>query len=141
MPQVTSTLEIAAPPSKVWQWFASQEKLRQWIAPTIEIDLRVGGSYRLAGPDGTPISGVVLEYVPEGRLVLSWMEEDADWIHPGRLVIELAATPSGTRMTLVHDGFAGIGKAGWESTMAAYERGVERHQVLQQLADAVIGRG
>ncbi|QDP95240.1 hypothetical protein FOE78_04330 [Microlunatus elymi] len=140
MPQVTSTLDIAAPPSKVWRWFTSQEKLRQWIAPTIEIDLRVGGDYRMVGPDGTKISGVVLEYVPEGQLVLSWIEEDAGWAHPGRLVITLTPISSGTRMTLMHDGFAGIGKQGWQSTMAAYERGIDRHQVLQHLAAAVTGR-
>ena len=139
MPQVTSTLEIAAPPSKVWKWFASQQRLRQWISPTIEIDLRVGGEYRMTGPDGTTISGVVLEYVPEGQLVLSWIEEDAGWTNPGRLVVSLTAIPTGTLMTLVHDGFAGIGKQGWESTMAAYERGIDRHQVLQHLAAAVTG--
>lgn len=134
MPQVARTIEIAAAPSSVWRWFTSQEGLRQWIAPSIEIDLQVGGSYRLQGPDQTVITGVVLEYVPEGRLVLSWLEEEAGWLHPGRLLIELTPIATGTQVRLVHDGFAGIGKPGWESTQAAYERGADRHQVLQRLA-------
>jgi uncharacterized protein YndB with AHSA1/START domain len=89
----------------------------------------------MLGPDNeTWISGVVLELVPEGRLVLSWMEEGAGWTHPGRLVIELAAVPSGTRVSLVHDGFAGIGRDTWEAIAQAYERGADQHQVLQKLA-------
>lgn len=136
MPEVVRSIEVAAPPSSVWRWLSTQEGLRRWLTPDIEIDLRVGGVYRMLGTDGeTWISGTVLELVPEGRLVLSWLEEDADWVHPARLVITLEATASGTRVGLVHDGFAGIGKPGWEGTLEAYERGADKHQLLQQLAE------
>jgi uncharacterized protein YndB with AHSA1/START domain len=142
MPEVVRSIEIQAPPSAVWRWLASQEALRRWLRPNLEIDLRVGGGYRMLGADEeTWISGTVLEYVPEGRLVLSWLEEDAGWAHPGRLVIELAAVPPGTRVTLVHDGFAGIGKPGWTNTFEAYERGADRHRPLEQLAAVVASGG
>lgn len=138
MPQVVRSLEIAAPPSEVWRWFTTPENLRRWLAPNLDIDLREGGAYRLLGPDEeTWISGVVLELVPEGRLVLSWLEEGSGWVHPGRLVIELAAVPAGTRVSLVHDGFAGIGKDGWQRVVEAYDRGADKHQVLQRLATVV----
>jgi uncharacterized protein YndB with AHSA1/START domain len=138
MPEVARTIEIAAPPSSVWRWLSTQEGLRRWLSPGLDIDLRVGGAYRMPGGDGeTTISGTVLEMVPEGRLVLSWLEEDAGWIHPGRLVITVEPTASGTRVGLVHDGFAGIGKPGWAATLQAYERGADRHQVLQRLAAVV----
>ena len=138
MPEVVRSLEIKAPPSVVWQWFESQEALRRWLRPDLVIDLTVGGSYRMGGADEeTWISGIVLELVPEGRLVLSWMEEGAGWVHPGRLVIELTPIASGTRATLVHDGFAGIGKLGWKQTAEGYERGADRHRVLEKLADVV----
>ena len=138
MPKVVRSIEIQAPPSSVWRWLATEEALRRWLSPSLEIDLRVGGAYRLPGPDQkTWISGTVLELVPEGGLVLSWLEEDADWVHPARLVITLAASPSGTQVTLTHDGFAGIGKPGWPGTVQAYERGTDRHQVLGRLADLV----
>lgn len=142
MPEVVRSIEIQAPPSKVWRWFGSQEALRRWLRPGLEIDLRVGGSYRMLGPDEeTWISGTVLELVPEGRIVLSWLEEDSGWEHPGRLVLELAAVSSGTRVTLTHDGFAGIGKPEWLRTFEAYERGADRHRVLEQLAAAVAAGG
>jgi uncharacterized protein YndB with AHSA1/START domain len=138
MPEVTRSIEIQAPPSAVWRWLSSPEALRQWLSPTLQIDLRVGGAYRLLGPDEeTCISGTVLELVPEGRLVLSWLEEGADWIHPARLLISLTATGTGTTVILTHDGFAGIGKPGWPDTAKAYERGADRHQVLERLAALV----
>lgn len=126
----------------MWRWLSTQEGLHGWLAPDVEIDLRVGGVYRMLGADGqTPISGTVLELVPEGRLVLSWLEEDAGWVHPARLVVTLEATDSGTRVGLVHDGFAGIGTTGWAGTLEAYERGADKHQVLQQLAELVATGG
>lgn len=138
MPAVARTIDIEARPSDVWRWFATQEALRQWLSPDLEIDLRVGGAYRLLGSDGTTqISGTVLELVPEGELVLSWFEEGSDWVHPARLRIALSPTPSGTRVTLVHDGFAGIGTVGWPRTLEAYERGADRHRVLDRLAEVV----
>jgi uncharacterized protein YndB with AHSA1/START domain len=138
MPEVIRTIEIAAPPSAVWRWMATQEALRRWFSPSLEIDLRVGGRYRLRGLDGeTWISGTVLELVPEGGLVLSWLEEGGDWVYPARLVMTLAATPAGTMITLTHDGLAGIGKPSWPDTVRAYERGADRHGVLDRLAELV----
>jgi uncharacterized protein YndB with AHSA1/START domain len=138
MPQVIRTIEIAAPPSVVWRWLATQAALREWISPNIEIDLSVGGAYRFLGPDEeTWISGVVLELVPEGALVLSWFEEGGDWVHPARLVFTLAPTAAGTSVTLIHDGFAGVGKPGWSSTVQNYERGADRHRILEKLAERV----
>ena len=142
MPEVVRSIEIPAPPSRVWQELATQAGLRRWIAPDLEIDLRVGGSYRMLGADGeTRISGTVLEFVPEGRLVLSWLEEKSDWVHPARLVVTLEPIAAGTRVGLVHDGFAGIGKPAWDQTLAAYERGADKHQVLRRLAEAVAAAG
>ena len=136
MPAVVRSIEIKAPPSAVWRWFATPDALRRWLSPELEIDLRVGGAYRMVGTDGdTRISGTVLELVPEGELVLSWLEEGGDWLHPARLVIALAPTANGTRVTLTHDGFAGIGKAAWARTLEAYERGADRHGVLERLAE------
>jgi uncharacterized protein YndB with AHSA1/START domain len=140
VPEVVRSIEIATPPSSVWTWMATQEGLRRWLSPNLEIDLRVGGAYRLLGPDDeTWITGTVLELVPEGGLVLSWLEEGGDWVYPARLVITLTPTTKGTKVTLIHDGFAGIGKASWPNTLRAYERGADRHRVLDRLAELAAG--
>jgi uncharacterized protein YndB with AHSA1/START domain len=138
VPEVVRSLEIQAPPSAVWRWMATEEALRRWINPNLEIDLRVGGTFRLRDEGADVwVSGHVLELVPEGALILSWFEEGGDWVHPARLLFTLAPTAAGTRVTLAHDGFAGIGKPSWPDTVQAYERGADRHQLLQRLAELV----
>lgn len=139
MPEVIRTIEIAAPPSTLWKWFSSQEALRQWWGtPDLEIDLTISGAFSLTGPDGeTRDSGYVLELEPERRLVLSWFEENSGWVHPARLLFILEPTDGGTRVTLQHDGFAGIGKANWQDTKDAYERGADAHALLPKLAALV----
>lgn len=142
MPAVIRAIEIQALPSTVWRWLATPEALRAWLSPTLEIDLRVGGAYRLLDPGGdTWISGTVLELVPEGGIILSWLEEGGDWVHPARLAVTLTPTPAGTRVTLTHDGFAGIGKPGWPDTVQAYERGAVQHHLLERLAELVAAGG
>src|SRR5690606_31956928 len=92
----------------------------------------------MTGPDGvTRNSGVVLELDPERRLVLSWLEEDTGWIHPARLLFTLDPVDGGTRVTLQHDGFAGIGTVDWQGTKNSYEKGADAHALLPKLAELV----
>jgi uncharacterized protein YndB with AHSA1/START domain len=136
MQQVIRSIDIPVPPAAVWRWLASQDAPRQWISPNIEIDLHVGGTYRFLGPDDkTWVSGAVLELLAERSLILSWLEEESGWRHPARLVITLVATAAGTRVTLIHDGFEGIGRSDWLDTLQDYERGADLHRVLDHLAD------
>jgi uncharacterized protein YndB with AHSA1/START domain len=138
MPYIHRSIEIQAPPTVVWRWLATQGALRRWFSPNLEIDLQVGGAYRFFGPDNkTWISGKVLELKPEDRLILSWIEEGGDWVHPKRLVIALAPTAAGTRVTLTHEGFAGIGTPDWRATMEDYRRGADQHRILEKLAELV----
>ena len=141
MPQVVRSIDILASPDTVWRWLASQDALRHWISPNLEIDVRVGGTYRFLGPDDrTWISGTVLELRAGRSLILSWFEEGSGWLHPARLVLQLASTSTGTRVTLVHDGFEGIGRSDWPETVQDYERGADVHRILDRLAELVSAR-
>jgi uncharacterized protein YndB with AHSA1/START domain len=138
MQQVVRSIDIEVPPRNIWRWLATQDGLRRWISPNIEIDLRVGGAYRFLGPDDqTWISGTVLELTPERTLILSWIEEGSGWANPARVVITLATTAAGTRVTLIHDGFERIGRSDWHDTIQDYERGADQHRILYRLADLV----
>jgi uncharacterized protein YndB with AHSA1/START domain len=138
MPQVTRSIEINAPPSAVWHWLASEETLRRWISSNMQIDMRVGGDYRFLGPDErTWVSGKVLELEPHKCLILSWLEEGNGWSNPARLVIRLSPTASGTRVTLIHDGFEAIGVANVAEWVEDYERGADAHRILEKLASLV----
>ena len=134
MPAVVRSLEIQALPSVVWRWLATPEALRRWLSPNLEIDLRVGGAYRCARPGTTRGSAArVLELVPEGELVLSWLEEGGDWVHPARLVFTWRPRPRHDRDARARR-LRGHRQAGWPDTLQAYERGADRHQLLQRLA-------
>ena len=139
MPDIIRSIEIAAPVAEVWKWFSSQEALRRWWdRPDLEIDLVVGGSYTMTGPDGGErISGSVLELDQERRLILSWFEHDAGWLHPARLGFTLEPTDAGVRVTIFHDGFAGIGKQDWPRVRDAYDKGADAHALLPRLAALV----
>ena len=138
MPQVIRTIEIRATPSKVWRFIATQEALRRWISANLEIDLQVGGKYRFLGPDNkTWVSGHVMELVPEGWLILSWLEENQGWAHPARFVIALEASATGTKVIIIHDGFAATGMASWPELVADYEQGSDAHGILDKLAALV----
>jgi|SRR6185312_14696047 len=114
---------------------ATEETLRRWISPNMQIDMRVGGLYRFLGPDGkTWVSGKVQELDPERSLILSWLEEGSGWVSPARLVIRLSPTAAGTRVTVIHDGFEGIGVSNVAEWVADYERGADAHRILDKLA-------
>jgi len=70
------SVEIAAPPARVWKGLVDEDTLRHWNAPVVHVDLRNGGeieeSYdpkaRLGG--GQTIHHRILTYLPERLLVL-----------------------------------------------------------------------
>ena len=72
---------IDAPPEKLFRAWTEPELLKQWFAPrpwitpTVETDVRPGGSSMVVmrGPEGQefPCPGVYLEVVPNERLVFT----------------------------------------------------------------------
>ncbi|MDP3747456.1 MAG: SRPBCC family protein [Phenylobacterium sp.] len=63
---------IAKPVEKVWAAITVPERIADWFA-IVEIDLRLGGHYRLRfSPEETPTEGVIVEYEPLRRLAHTW---------------------------------------------------------------------
>ena len=108
---------------KKW-WFPSD-----WAPDTIEIDLRVGGTYRVGmrraglGP-GVCVCGHFLEVRPPEMLKFTWRWEGAFEPMPETVVtIELREFAGGTELTLRHENFADrdIGRqhrSGWIAACA-----------------------
>ena len=82
-PSLTLTRRFSAAPEKVYAAWADPQKLVQWFGPTsveegsvtADIDLRVGGRYRISfkvDGDYNEVGGVYREVVPNERLVFSW---------------------------------------------------------------------
>ena len=83
-PSLTLTRRLRARPEKVFGAWTDPEKLVQWFGPAqvqpgsirADLDVRVGGSYRISftRTDGEyfEVGGVYREVVPNERLVFSW---------------------------------------------------------------------
>ena len=133
-------MEIGAGAAAVWAMFTSQQGLRSWMEPSIEIDVSLGGKHRhVSGEEKQLVTGEILEFEPMKRFSFSWFEDgpDTDWINPIRMTFALEAIRGGTRVTFMIDGFEGIGNTDFERTYEAYQRGTERHQILKNLKEAV----
>ena len=66
-----------------------------------------GGKYAVNVSGREPVSGKVLEIIPERRLVFSWGWEDGSLpLSPGQSTVEITLQPDGegTRLRLTHNG-------------------------------------
>src|ERR1051325_9753742 len=111
-----------ASPERVFRAWTQPVALREWwcpagwIAGDIEIDLRVGGVYRIgmarAGNRGQAIAveGKFLEVRPPERLVYTWRWEGAFAGMPETMVtLELRGSDNTTLLTLRHENFTDTG--------------------------------
>jgi len=100
---------VAASPERVWRAWTTDE-LAVWLWPpswaaTCEIDLRVGGRFRISS--ATMDTGVGGEYVaiePMTRIQHTWLW-DGDETET-LVTIRLEAVEDGTLLTIVHENFA-----------------------------------
>jgi len=112
---ILATVEIAAPPERVFQAMTTGEEIVRWWGSdgayrttAWKVDLRTGGTWRAdgKGADGKTFSvgGRILEVDPPRKLVQTWK---SDW-DPGpetTVSFRFEAIDGGTRLTLRHEGF------------------------------------
>ena len=130
--QILASVEIAAPPERVFQALASKEIVNWWVRPGVfsttewRGDVRVGGRWRSAGiarGEAYEIEGEFLEIDPPRKLVITWQRigaEDA----PTTVAYSLEPLDGGTRVTLRHWGFLSAEMcsnvaAGWKTSFEA----------------------
>jgi len=115
-PSLTLNRRLAAAPEKVYGAWADPEKLVQWFGPAsveagsvkADIDLRVGGQYRIsfnANGQYNQVGGVYREVVANERLVFTWAWHST----PEReslVTVSLKPDGAGTLLTFHHEQFA-----------------------------------
>jgi uncharacterized protein YndB with AHSA1/START domain len=120
MSETTLRIErvIDATPERVFAAWTNADAMAMWyqdgpgwVVRVVELDVRVGGTYRVEfGPaDEAPFveSGEYLEIVPAARLVMAESLTRAGetmWAAT-RVTVELHAEDGKTRCVLVHEGF------------------------------------
>lgn len=141
---VVSEIEIAAPPSRVFQALISREQALQWGASDAfeithwEMDARPGGDWRFTSKEkGSQRNydhhGKVVEVDPPRVLVYTWF---ANWhtepSHPTLVRWELTPAAIGTRVKVTHSGLAKLPDActaysqGWPGLLEALKKFFEK---------------
>lgn len=111
--RLLASVELAAPPERVFRALASEEILDWWIRPGVfdtrewTGDARPGGAWRASGvARGNPyvLEGEFLEVDPPRKLVHTWRGVGVPGA-PTTVTYLLEPRDGGTRLTLRHSGF------------------------------------
>ena len=113
---------IRAPRQRVFDAWTQTKELMRWHAPgplTVsfaEIDLRVGGGYRIhmLSPDGKEhrVSGVYREVDPPKRVVYSWGWDGDHPVKDSTVTVEFHERGDATEVVLTHTGISHEGERG-----------------------------
>ena len=106
-----------APRERVYQAWMRPEDLQQWwhmsadaTTPFAEVDLRVGGRYRLGmTPPGSDelfvVTGTFIEIVPPERLVYTWSWENVEEEPESTVTVEFRDLGDATEVVINHGRF------------------------------------
>ena len=111
--ELTINRHFPADRDTVFSAWTTAEALTQWFAPSndsktvvLELDVRVGGRYRIEMHEPDGIHTVYGEYVsidaPE-KIVFTWAWEGSDDDTPMLVTVELREEKGGTAMSLLHE--------------------------------------
>lgn len=104
-----------APRDRVFRAWTDATELKQWFAPgelavpRAEVDLRVGGRFRIAmapaDGDAWIVTGTYREIRAPERLVFSWQWAQPTEMDPGEtlVTVEFLARGAGTEVVLTHE--------------------------------------
>ncbi len=103
---------LDAPRDEVWLALTSPERLEDWFANRVEIDLRPGGGARFRWANGEERHATVTEVEPEERLAFAWEDE-------GEVVFTLADVDEGTLLVVTETEPAWTPALGFHATLQA----------------------
>ncbi|MDP1823576.1 MAG: SRPBCC domain-containing protein [Archangium sp.] len=109
VPSQTDTIcfefDLRHPPEKVWRALTNPVLLAEWLLPVVNQKLEPGAQFTFQAPPQPGWDGVVscryLEIEPHQKLSWAWVVGDIDTV----VTFTLAATDTGTRLSLVQSGF------------------------------------
>ena len=112
IPSLEVRKSIKAPRARVYAAWTTPEELRRWHAPgplhasLVEMDVRVGGAYRIhmTSPDGTDhkVSGVYLEVDPPQKIVYTWGWDGDHVVKDSVVTLEFIEKGDATEVVLTH---------------------------------------
>jgi uncharacterized protein YndB with AHSA1/START domain len=114
-PSLTLRRRYRVAPGKVWRAWTDPQALKRWFGPEeivcvplAEVDLRVGGRFRVTmrAADGEThdVSGTYLEIVPHRKLVFSWAWRSTPE-RESRVTVRIEPDADGCELVLTHEQF------------------------------------
>jgi uncharacterized protein YndB with AHSA1/START domain len=93
---IRKEIVLHAPRDEVWNALTDPDRLADWFANEVELDLQPGGGACFRWSNGEQRHATVTEVAPGERLAFAW---DGDG--EGDVEFTLADDPDGTRLTVV----------------------------------------
>jgi uncharacterized protein YndB with AHSA1/START domain len=106
---------LDAPRDEVWEALTDPERLEDWFANDVELELRPGGGARFRWSNGEERHARVTEVEPGEKLAFAW-EDD------GEVEFTLADDDEGTRLTVTETEPAWTPALGFHATLLAHAR-------------------
>jgi len=85
---------LPSPREDIWEALTEPERLEDWFANDVDLDLRPGGGAHFRWSNGEERRATVVEVEPERRLAFEWEDE-------GLVEFTLEDDPDGTRLVVV----------------------------------------
>jgi len=123
--RIERTVELPAPPEKVWAALTTAEGLAAWFGNEAGIDLRPGGSAWMKWNEGFT-ADMRVERVEEPRVFgFTWHIYGLPEDDPRRTYVEFTLEPAGggTRLTVVESGFAQLSEDAYRAAFDGNTRG------------------
>jgi uncharacterized protein YndB with AHSA1/START domain len=98
--EVRRELVVPSRREDVWAALTEAERLEQWFATEVELELEPGGAGRFRWGNGEEREAVVEAVEPEERLSFWWGDADDST----RVAFTLEDVPEGTRVTVTESG-------------------------------------
>jgi len=90
---------LPAPRKEVWEALTDPDRLEDWFANSVELDLRPGGGASFRWGNGEERRATFTEVDPERRLAFAWDGEGLE--EGGEVAFTLDDEAGGTRLTVV----------------------------------------
>lgn len=136
---ITRTIDISAPPEKVWAALTESDLISQWFGDTCELDATTGGTGHFGWTAHGADFRVVVEHIDRPKtLVYRWARESGvDPVRGNSTVVrfDLTEIDGGTRLNLLETGFDELpepesavsdNNGGWTAELAELVEFVER---------------
>ena len=123
--RIERSVELSAPPEKVWAALTTAEGLAAWFGNEAGIDLRPGGSAWMKWNEGFS-ADMRVERVEEPRVFgFTWHIYGLPEDDPRRTYVEFTLEPAGggTRLTVVESGFAQLSEDAYRAAFDGNTRG------------------